>query len=138
MDKPNTRMEFRYEVSRQEVLETDVPQERIAQMLRLMDDLDRTFCVLSFSDHLYMQCAGSAQEMIVEMRIPYHDEFRHFAIGQEVQTTKKTGLLRAKSSNREVVETFDAAVSDVLFRHFAETQEIPPGFVKRDMTDFFE
>ncbi|WP_172250964.1 hypothetical protein [Saccharibacillus deserti] len=138
MDRPNARMEFRYEVSRHEVLETDVPQERIAQMLRLMDDLDRTFCVLSFSDQLYIQCAGSAEEMIVEMRVPHRDEFRHFAIGQEMQIPKKNGFLRPKSSNREVVETFDAAVSEVLFRYFAETRDIPPGFVKRDMTDFFE
>lgn len=131
-------MDFRYEENRDEVLEQDVQPESIGQKLRLMNDADRTFCVLSVSDHLYIQCAGSADRMIVEMRRPTGDGFRHYAIGHVVEHVEKTGPLRLRTKReRQVSETFDAAGAEALFLAFAAASDIPSTFTKRDMTDIF-
>lgn len=119
-------MEFRYEENRRDVTEQQASRERIRQILDRMDDLNRTYCGLTVSDNLYIQCAGSYEEMIVEIRVPHPDGFRHYAIGQILEPSG------------EVLETFNAETTELLFHSFSETQDVPSEFVKRDMTDEFK
>lgn len=119
-------MEFRYEENRRDVTEQQASRERIRQILDQMDDLNRTYCGLTASDNLYIQCAGSYEEMIVEIRVPHAEGFRHYAIGH------------ISEPGGEAVETFNAEITETLFYSFTRTHDVPSEFVKRDMTDEFK
>ncbi|MDO3412209.1 hypothetical protein QWJ34_20770 [Saccharibacillus sp. CPCC 101409] len=132
-------MEFRYDEGHAEVLELDASPERIAAMLGLLNDRDRTYCSLSVNDGWYIQCAGTAEAMIVEVREPHVSGFRHYAIGKPVQHERKSGLFGLrKETVREADETFDAEETAALFRSFEETRALPGGYVRRDMTGDFK
>ncbi len=124
-------MEFRYEEKGREVIENGASRERILQMLRQLDDHKRSYCGLSVSDHLYIQCAGSYESLIVEIRVPHPDGFRHYAIGHEPERSDWS------EEEQEANERFDAEEAATLFFAFLDTCDVPPSFAKRDMSDMF-
>ncbi|OWA37418.1 hypothetical protein B9G55_05000 [Saccharibacillus sp. O16] len=123
--------ELRYEKNDHEVIENNPSRERIGEILRKLDDYKRSFCCLTVHDRLYIQSAGSYEAMIVEMRVPYEDGFRHYAIGHEPERVGRT------EREREDNEQFDAEEAEKMFLSFIDTYDIPEGYAKRDMSDMF-
>ncbi|WP_143536058.1 hypothetical protein [Saccharibacillus sp. O23] len=78
-----------------------------------------------------IQCAGSYESLIVEIRVPHENGFRHYAIGHEPSRTDWTEQEQAEN------ERFDAEEAATLFFAFLDTRDVPLSFAKRDMSDMF-
>jgi hypothetical protein len=134
-------MEFQYEVDNHVMEDIDPEIDFINDFLKQMNNNTSSFCTLSYSDFLFIQCAGSKSRMTIEYRSPDKSEigFRHFVIGVKrlIKTTTKVSYSggEIKVRTNEVLN-YEQAVE--LFKMFINERMILGEYVLRETTGMFK
>lgn len=132
-------MEFRYEVDNYVMEDIDPEVDFVYGFLNQMNNSTSSFCTLSFSDSLYIQCAGSKSRMTIEIRTPDQNGFRHFVVG--VKSLLKTSTKVSYSGSEIKVksnEVLNHNQAIELFRAFIIEKKILDEYTLRETTEMFK
>ncbi|PZM65266.1 hypothetical protein [Paenibacillus dendritiformis] len=131
-------MHFQYEVDSQ-LLERHNPA--ILGFIGQLNADTRSYCTLTLGEDEYIQCAGSASALTVEVRIPGDEPgFRHFVAGvkaeyllrADAEVTYSGGTIYVKE-----IEVLNAGQASELFQYFVQNKQIPLDYAARDITNMF-
>ena len=111
-------------------------------LLRIHPTTKSFFVLTNQSTGSYIQCAGSAERLTVEMRIYASDFFKHYVVGKGGNKSplkviwstieSKAGVVRVHNS--EVLNINDAVT---LFHSFFYTGDVPKAYTKRNVTKLY-
>jgi hypothetical protein len=127
-----------------DTIETQNPDwDKIESSLKLIDPLDKTFFVLTNDLGSFIQCAGSKDELTIELRENENlNTFKHFVVGKGgnlsplntiwTQIDCRVGPIRIHYNE---VMTIKDAVD--IFKAFFNNETLPLTYKKRNVTKQF-
>lgn len=125
-------------------IETEnAPWSLIQQALSQIQPGYKTFFVLTNSSTgSYIQCAGSAERLTVEMRKYGTHDFRHYVIGKGGNKSPLKvvwAMIESKDGSIQVHDTEVLNISDAvtLFHSFYTAGDVPEAFTKRNVTKLY-
>ncbi|MDQ0194589.1 hypothetical protein [Paenibacillus wynnii] len=132
-------MEFQIEVDNHVMEEIDPEFDFVTDFLIQMNGSTNSFCTVSHSDYLFIQCAGSKSKMTIEYREPDNDGFRHFVIGVRsiIETNTKVSYSGGEIKVR-TNEVLNYEQAEELFKTFINERRILDKYVLRETTKMFK
>lgn len=104
----------------------------------VVNNLNSSYVILENENGDYIQCAGTSEGLVVEVRFYYQDSFKHFILGTKDQS-KVWHTIHGNIGPIRVLGHEKLKVSDAreLFKYFYSSSDVLPSYNKRNITKQF-
>lgn len=132
-------MKLIYDNNGNEYTISTVTEKNIESVLRALDPDIQSYVIVESQNRDYIQCAGSIENLVVEVRLYTENSFKHFILGLK-DKSKVWHTINCRVGPIRVLGHEDMNIENALeaFEHFYLTGNIKPEYNKRNVTRQFK